>query len=1234
MKRDEETKNEARDTQIMILEKRDPSCKPARRRKAARRLKLLRSCDNVEKKHSHTESLPATYDPFSCDSSKVENNTLSKSAPLGHHFEEDWMYRYEVDVGHRDVVLNRLSLSVSDISSMRSKGCRAAVPRPSCNSLSHQRRHFSGDTSSSTHTGLPSSAHPFPGLISENHGIPVVRSTQEINIHNVPSYPREEMERFISGAQMAGVGGDNYPLSDIHMDTDMGKSEVTSSQPLHNGSGVSSAFQLESSGSFNADITPLERKCTLTPTLSPRRSSSSSSKNFTPGVQPFSTWKFPVLGHVDSVATMLIREEDDDEEEKVPGANVSGNKPPKKVYPVTNIVDYDVSKNNNDIDNDSNHEKKNDINADVAKRNSIDADDRNHSLLKPLHDQNHMRRFRLVYDIYESLLLKGEEDNKSHVESTHSTPRHLPPLRMHSTLSPSTNIGLPSGYYSLGSQWGFKHPNRQIVSHVSPILHGCTNRQHDELQRSFTMAADPTIISLIERRPLLQTTLFAGFVYRKINEQLKQGHGNNDGQIISQPLSTQFRDDRDKTSQQQEEKLATEIPGVHTIGTSVAAEENSLCKYSSRSVSHSVYKEAAETIAAEDGTTGILPLPTKLKDEPSSATPHRALTQMRLWKSKVHTIDGVSRRVDNENDDLVVYVGMILMGWLEVVDLLGAGTFGQVFLCKDLRIANRRFLHPSEIEGEDFQYWQCSHEYIPFSDPSMVPTHPALVAVKVVKSRALFEQQSVMEAEMLVHIGAQTAPQGHSNTGRLKSNESTLPSIGIPVSDPRCQYVAKIYAHGVCYGHHCIVMERYGANLFEYVQANGFKGLPMYHIQAIGRKILSALTLLHEECHVVHCDIKPENVLLTLDSCFSCTTTLSGSSTSNAAAAAGGGSGGSGGSDRAKVLLESSGVLLGRSVKRSLMSNMLDASTSNMTEGSLPAPSALRVHPVMSRDKRPSTSNSKSLLRPGSKSGSIAKSSIIPPLHIKLIDFSSSSYVEEGIYTYLQSRYYRAPEVILAAGYGPPIDIWSTGCLLAELLLGLPLLPGSCDYHQLYLMEEMLGPLPNSLLKKGKHTLNYYDVEDSEPYSESTLGSDSKETHNKSKPTPSFRLLNENEYLARRENAQPVEWRCYFQYRTLAELVRRCMLSTEEKRIAVGLSPTASVGETPEEVAAAAGGEQGTPIKSILDEMMQQRFWLYDLLKKMLHGDPSQRLTAREALSHNFFTYTPEYMKPFLAPEE
>ncbi|KAG2459887.1 DYRK4 kinase, partial [Polypterus senegalus] len=74
---------------------------------------------------------------------------------------------------------------------------------------------------------------------------------------------------------------------------------------------------------------------------------------------------------------------------------------------------------------------------------------------------------------------------------------------------------------------------------------------------------------------------------------------------------------------------------------------------------------------------------------------------------------------------------------------------------------------------------------------------------------------------------------------------------------------------------------------------------------------------------------------------------------------------------------------------------------------------------------------------------------------IKVIDFGSSCYEHQRVYTYIQSRFYRSPEVILGHPYGMAIDMWSLGCILAELYSGYPLFPGENEGEQLACIMEV-----------------------------------------------------------------------------------------------------------------------------------------------------------------------------------
>ena len=94
---------------------------------------------------------------------------------------------------------------------------------------------------------------------------------------------------------------------------------------------------------------------------------------------------------------------------------------------------------------------------------------------------------------------------------------------------------------------------------------------------------------------------------------------------------------------------------------------------------------------------------------------------------------------------------------------------------------------------------------------------------------------------------------------------------------------------------------------------------------------------------------------------------------------------------------------------------------------------------------------------------------------IKVIDFGSSCFEDEKIYTYIQSRFYRAPEIILGIPYTTGIDIWSFGCILAELYSGYPIYPGENENDQLGLILEICGAPPVNMLKKASRAKLFFD---------------------------------------------------------------------------------------------------------------------------------------------------------------
>lgn len=88
---------------------------------------------------------------------------------------------------------------------------------------------------------------------------------------------------------------------------------------------------------------------------------------------------------------------------------------------------------------------------------------------------------------------------------------------------------------------------------------------------------------------------------------------------------------------------------------------------------------------------------------------------------------------------------------------------------------------------------------------------------------------------------------------------------------------------------------------------------------------------------------------------------------------------------------------------------------------------------------------------------------------LKLCDFGSAKQLVAGEpnVSYICSRYYRAPELIFGAtNYTCTIDVWSAGCVLAELMLGQPIFPGDSGVDQLVEIIKLLGTPTKEAIKE------------------------------------------------------------------------------------------------------------------------------------------------------------------------
>ena len=192
------------------------------------------------------------------------------------------------------------------------------------------------------------------------------------------------------------------------------------------------------------------------------------------------------------------------------------------------------------------------------------------------------------------------------------------------------------------------------------------------------------------------------------------------------------------------------------------------------------------------------------------------------------------------------------------------------------------------------------------------------VAVKLIRNKKRFHHQALVQLKILDHL-------------KRRDKDGTHNTI-------------KMLDHFHFRNHSCIVFELLSINLYEMIKKNQFQGFSLSLVRKLAISVLHCLRLLYRE-KIIHCDLKPENIMLRARNQYS----------------------------------------------------------------------------------------------------------------IKVIDFSCSCYLEEKIYTYIQSRFYRSPEVILGLCYGVPIDMWSFGCILAELYTGYPLFPGNDEHEQLACIMEIIG---------------------------------------------------------------------------------------------------------------------------------------------------------------------------------
>uniref|UniRef100_A0A8B9FE08 non-specific serine/threonine protein kinase n=1 Tax=Amazona collaria TaxID=241587 RepID=A0A8B9FE08_9PSIT len=190
------------------------------------------------------------------------------------------------------------------------------------------------------------------------------------------------------------------------------------------------------------------------------------------------------------------------------------------------------------------------------------------------------------------------------------------------------------------------------------------------------------------------------------------------------------------------------------------------------------------------------------------------------------------------------------------------------------------------------------------------------------------------------------------------------------------------------------------------------------------------------------------------------------------------------------------------------------------------------------------------------------------PYRVKVIDFGSASHVSKAVCsTYLQSRYYRAPEIILGLPFCEAIDMWSLGCVIAELFLGWPLYPGASEYDQIRYISQTQGLPAEYLLSAGTKTSRFFNRDPNLGY-------------------PLWRLKTPEEH----------ELETAIKSKEARKYIFNCLDDMAQVNMSTDLEGT-----------------------DMLAEKADRREYI-DLLKKMLTIDADKRITPLKTLNHNFVT--------------
>ncbi|XP_006855718.2 SRSF protein kinase 1 [Amborella trichopoda] len=289
-----------------------------------------------------------------------------------------------------------------------------------------------------------------------------------------------------------------------------------------------------------------------------------------------------------------------------------------------------------------------------------------------------------------------------------------------------------------------------------------------------------------------------------------------------------------------------------------------------------------------------------------------------------------------------------------------------------------------------------------------------------------------------VALKVQKSAQNFAQAALHEIEILTAVSNGDPDNEESIVHLLDHFKHSGPNGQHiCMVFEFLGDSLLSLIRYNRYKGLELYKVGQICHGILLGLDYLHRVLGIIHADLKPENVLLL--------STI----------------------DPAKDPIRSGSPPI-------LEKPETVVNNGNITfiEKKLKQKAKRAVAKISER--RGIMGNSESSRKRERSLEGI-------DLRCKIVDLGNACWADKQLTEDIQTRQYRAPEVLLGSGYLASVDMWSFACIAFELATGDMLFaPNSgqgydVDEDHLALMMELLGKIPRKIALGGSRSKDLFD---------------------------------------------------------------------------------------------------------------------------------------------------------------